>query len=135
MTDLEKTCRACLQHSKDLINFQENLTKSTKVFECFQNLTLIMIKADEKDSKICKKCLKILKIAADFKEQCLRNDDKFRDLVRGEMNQNTTKLLAKWQLCCFRPILENPDPQHNRSLPELRECDSEAGRGFRRWWQ
>lgn len=81
MSEVDKTCRACLKKSKSLFKFQEKMTKSEKIFECFQNLTSIIIKSNELESKICKKCFQKLKQACAFKEECLKNDDKYRDLL------------------------------------------------------
>jgi hypothetical protein len=79
MSEVDKTCRACLQKSKDLFKFNDKAIK-----ERFQKFTSIIIKSDELDSRICKKCHQKLNQAVEFKEQCLKNDDKYRDLFRGE---------------------------------------------------
>lgn len=81
MSQVENRCRACLETSKLLIKFDEKMTKSEKVIECFQNLTSLELKSNEINSKICEKCFGKLKEACEFKELCLKNDNEYWKLI------------------------------------------------------
>lgn len=74
---MENTCLACFEESKNLVGFDEKMTKHEKVIECFQMLTSLELKSVE--AKICKKCFGKLKRAYEFKEQCLLSYSKYLD--------------------------------------------------------
>lgn len=82
MSELENTCRACLAKSNQLLRFDIKMTKTERVFQCFQKLTSIT--EISRKSKICKKCFKRLKNAFEFKEICLENNDKYWELLEME---------------------------------------------------
>lgn len=81
MTDLENICRACLKSARSFVHFDEKVTKTNTIVECFENLTSIKTKPTEIDPKICKKCFEKLKSAYEFKQQCIENDAIYQDLL------------------------------------------------------
>jgi hypothetical protein len=123
MDNPESICRACLQTSKKLISFDEKLTKTSKIVECFENLTSIKIKANEMSSKICKKCSDKLKAASEFKTQCLENDEKYRDLLGVTKTQESFK---KIELVMVKEEIDyssddNDGDQHFEVAPDVKE--------------
>lgn len=113
MSEVENICRACLGKSKSLMIFQENVTKSENVFQCFQNLTSIMIKSEETDSKICRNCFQKLKQACEFKEQCLKNDDKYRELIKGSSQYQTRSNFDSFQFITVKQEEESCSDDNN----------------------
>lgn len=86
MSEIDEMCRVCLKKSRGLKRFEEKMLKSLKVFECFENFTSIVIQENEFQSKICKYCFEKLKNACEFKEECLKNDRKYKRLLAKEGN-------------------------------------------------
>jgi hypothetical protein len=83
MKNLEDICRCCLKcpAKENLLKFSENISKTRKIFECFETVTQLAIVSGS--ARICRDCLDQLKISHEFKQKCLENDDKYWKLVKN----------------------------------------------------